>query len=138
MDFLQDDTKTEFETYLPVQLDATCNGFQHLSLLSEQSKLYKGLNLINDKKGDSKDVEPADFYNFILLKSQQIFRQNLNNEQVTPKNRESCKRLLYFTLDRDIIKKSIMTIPYNAKDYAMTKHMKSTLKLIEIHPPKGT
>jgi DNA-directed RNA polymerase len=34
-----------FITFLPIQLDATCNGYQHLSLLSMDLSLAKELNL---------------------------------------------------------------------------------------------
>jgi len=44
-EFLQNENLSKWETHLPVQLDATCNGFQHLSLLSQETKLYKQLNL---------------------------------------------------------------------------------------------
>jgi DNA-directed RNA polymerase len=45
--------KTEeenFYTYLPVQLDATCNGYKHLSLLAQEKSIYKELNLEKTSK----------------------------------------------------------------------------------------
>lgn len=34
-----------FYTYIPIQLDATCNGYQHFSLLDQENSIYKELSL---------------------------------------------------------------------------------------------
>ena len=52
----------KFFTCLPIQLDATCNGFQHLALLSNETSLYEPLNLTKS----TKDKDPQDFYSHIL------------------------------------------------------------------------
>ena len=41
IEFLGNEDVMEFYTYLPVQLDATCNGFQHMALLSNETTLFK-------------------------------------------------------------------------------------------------
>lgn len=41
MQFRDDENTFEFYTYLPIQMDATCNGFQHLALLSNEGTLFK-------------------------------------------------------------------------------------------------
>lgn len=63
--FLWDETQAVFETYLPIQLDATCNGFQHTALLSNEQGLYEQLNLKSGKEEGSKDL-----YEFVLRKTQ--------------------------------------------------------------------
>ena len=68
MQFLDDENTFEFYTYLPIQMDATCNGFQHLALLSNEGLLFKELNLIVDGKDT-----PNDFYSFLVHKLGNLF-----------------------------------------------------------------
>jgi hypothetical protein len=66
-EFYIDENQMTFSTYLPIQLDATCNGFQHMALLSNEESLFKELNLqVSQKDG------PKDFYNF-LVQRKKIF-----------------------------------------------------------------
>ena len=119
--FLNDDSKTEFNSYLPVQLDATCNGFQHLSLLSQESKLYDVLNLSN--KGD----KPKDFYNFLLHKVLEVIKSKLD-EGITIDGKGDYSRLNSFIWERNHVKKLIMTIPYNSTDMSMKKYLLDNLE----------
>lgn len=50
-----------FNTHLPIQLDATCNGYQHLSMLSRDNKLAVNLNLLRCKSTEI----PKDFYSIL-------------------------------------------------------------------------
>lgn len=63
-EFYNKENLMSFHTYLPIRLDATCNGFQHMALLSDEFSLFKELNL----SGGKEDKTPNDFYNFLLHK----------------------------------------------------------------------
>lgn len=114
-----------FKTYLPIQLDATCNGFQHLSMLSNETKLFKELNLIKSSPSEN----PGDFYNYIL----HLLINNINNvldSDSTSKSKEeisSYKRLSKFILTRSIIKKALMVMPYNAGKRTIRMYIKEAL-----------
>lgn len=66
-----------FLTHLPIQLDASCNGFQHLTLLIRDTKLANELNLSESKFSD----KPKDFYNFIALKLNNYFLKELTQNK---------------------------------------------------------
>lgn len=88
-DFYLNTTFMQFQTYLPIQLDATCNGFQHMALLSNERTLFKELNLIPESKAKGKAKEknegilgnrPNDFYNFLLHRLISYFRSKVDND----------------------------------------------------------
>lgn len=82
-EFFTDEKAVTFKTYLPVQLDACCNGFQHLALLSNKDTLFKELNLITrTNKRNNKvisDEIPGDLYNFLLYKLAKLLEKKLND-----------------------------------------------------------
>ena len=69
MDFMNNNDSVVFHTYLPIQLDATCNGYQHLALLTHETKLFSKLNL----DISTHDDDPDDYYSYVA---------NLNKEYI--------------------------------------------------------
>lgn len=122
--FLHEENSLIFDTYLPIQLDATCNGFQHLALLSNETKIYQELNISSVTKRD----DPKDFYTFMINKLSLLFKELCMSETVNKTDRESYSRLNNLIWDRKNIKQAIMTIPYNASLFAITQYIKDTLK----------
>lgn len=114
-----------FVTTLPIQLDASCNGFQHLTLLIDDLSLSKELNLNKSNWNES----PKDFYNFIALNVKTFFDKKLNEAQtgklvISPEDKESYKKLAKLDIYRVLIKKAVMTIPYNASASSIIAYIK--------------
>lgn len=186
--FLHNEDLYSFKTYFPVQLDATCNGFQHMALISQESDLFKSLNLVN---GDS---SPNDFYSFLLHKMELVVSdkhskgiefavkpleeeddialsdeyadahlvpkakvkvkvktkptsvrgkklKNLKSflkteivpvEELPSHKKGSYYRLKDFIWDRSLVKKAIMTMPYNSTKITQIKYIKESLSSIVI------
>ena len=140
--------ETFYISHFPIQLDATCNGYQHLSLLIGDQDLAVELNII---PGQDEVIDyPKDFYNFVALKINDYFLKlilvetenlekykNLNEKDPnyskdaidkSKKIIESCNKLLKFKINRSIVKAPLMVKPYNASFSRMTEYIKENLK----------
>jgi DNA-directed RNA polymerase len=125
--FLNNEYTHEFNTYLPIQLDGTCNSFQHLTLLSNESKLFEALNLFES----SKNKDPKDFYQHIVNQINIHLEKGINYSK-SDDEKESYNRLLKLGLSRSNIKYVIMTKPYNAKGKTLVKYILNTLVLSHV------
>ena len=115
--FMNDKEASLFYTYLPIQLDATCNGYQHLALLTKETKLFSKLNL----SSSTHDDEPDDFYTYLegMNKeyiSSEITRLSIlkNNIKKDLRELESLKKLKHLGFGRSLVKKIIMRESYSA------------------------
>lgn len=120
---LMEENSPKFITYLPIQLDATCNGFQHIAMLAMDHKLISKVNI----KNSTADDRPEDFYtiisNLIYGYLEKILKDN-NKDSLA--NYDSYERLYNINLQRSIIKKSIMTMPYNVSAIQSIRYLKES------------
>jgi hypothetical protein len=116
--------KGYFYTHLPIQLDGTCNGLQHISMLGLDKDLNKLLNI----KESTVDDKPEDFYSIIanLINGTLNFNLDKEKKKKIPDliKIEAYERLLNLELFRNIIKKTIMTLPYNATKLQGIKYLR--------------
>lgn len=84
----------------PVLFDASCSGIQHISALTLDKNLAKYTNVITDNCNPEKEL-PEDFYTYAL---------NRIRDKLSKSDNEVLRNI---GLNRKIIKRSVMTIPYN-------------------------
>ena len=76
-----------------------------------------------------RDDKPKDFYNFIALKVKKFFNTKLEETHagklvLSTEDRESYKKLARLDIYRVLIKKAVMTIPYNASTSSIIEYIK--------------
>jgi hypothetical protein len=123
--------KPFFKTYLPIQLDATCNGYQHISMLGNDKILSENLNI---KTSNFENV-PDDFYSIIGLMVKEMISKEIEKSEYNDKL-ESYLRLNKISLHRNILKKCIMTIPYNVSRLQAIKYLKEGFDFDEVETNK--
>lgn len=96
--------RTRNTTGLPVAIDATCSGLQILAGLARDLASAKLVNAYPSEK-------PQDAYQVVADTAKQKLPQRLAD-----------------LLDRKVTKRTVMTIPYNAKEYSNRQYIRSALK----------
>jgi len=91
-----------FLSSIPIAMDGSNNGFQHISALLRDSDGAKKVNVLpNDE-----DI-PADIYKEVAIELKKLVANNANIEQ-------NKKELLEKVIDRNFVKKGVMTDSYGA------------------------
>lgn len=127
-------TQQKFKTYLPIQLDGTCNGFQHLAFLANEVDIFQHLNL--DGKNKDKDIDPEDLYTFFIQRMAIQLASKYRDEKDIIK-KERYNRLRNIQLTRKNIKPCIMTLPYNVSIHSMINYLKDTLVVVKTEEVKS-
>lgn len=140
--------ETYYISHFPIQLDATCNGYQHLSLLTGDEPLAGHLNLISGNK----NTKPNDFYDFVALKindylisqlaeeklklnfSENVGELDVTSKEVVKKKIESFERLQKLNKTRSLVKLPIMVRAYNASKLTMIDYFKDNFDKVIVNP----
>ena len=118
---------TYFDTYLPIRLDATCNGYQHIALLSLDTNLGRELNLTKSSKNDT----PKDYYSFIGINLVSLYIKKLKLPKLSELDRECYTRLSKLDVIRNLLKGPVMIKPYNATPFKIVDKIKEGFIPIE-------
>lgn len=90
-----------FISHLPIYIDATCNGLQHLSAMMNDLSLGKYVNIFKSSYNDI----PKDIYSEMVLKVKNDITELIKSDK-------SFIKLEQLNIIRSFVKRSIMTIPY--------------------------
>ena len=119
---------TYFETYLPIRLDATCNGYQHIALLSLDINLAQELNLTKSSKNDT----PKDYYSFIGINLVSLYKKKLTLPNLSELDRECYTRLSILDVIRELLKRAVMVKPYNATPLKIVESIKEVFQPVDV------
>jgi DNA-directed RNA polymerase len=110
-----------FISRLPIMLDASCNGLQHLSAMVGENTIAKNVNLLESDP----NIRPNDFYQFCLdLINKKLIELSTKNSMYI--------RLSKINLTRAIIKRSIMTVPYNVTKIGISLQLEEYFDWVKV------
>lgn len=114
-----------FISRLPIYLDATCSGLQHLSAMISDTNLAKYVNISKSSKEDI----PADVYSYMIK-----FVEAKINRKIAEDPYFAVLGNIHIT--RKLIKPGIMTISYGATSRGIAEQIKNT-HFKPVDPVKG-
>ena len=105
---------------LPIHLDASCNGFQHIAALTRNEKLARSVNLLNHE-----DNEKGDLYQEVATEAKDSFQKGSEESKELREliakicdSKSSKKALIEGIFTRDFCKPLVMITGYGARDLA--------------------
>ena len=105
--------RDRISTGLPIAIDATCSGLQILAGLAKDKSTAELVNVVNSDK-------PQDAYKVVA-------------ELAKP----YCPKPIQPYMDRKTVKRTVMTIPYNAKPFSNRSYIKDALREKGYMPESG-
>lgn len=99
-----------FLSHIPVGLDGSCNGLQHFSAMLRDPVGGKATYLLPGAK-------PNDIYQPVADVVQAKLR-DLKMDQLSERDQDTAKRWLAHGINRKLVKRSVMTLPYGSTRYS--------------------
>ncbi len=108
-------------SHLPIHLDGSNNAYQHIASLCKDNKLAKAVNLTQttfiDEVWNYDDSDKQDLYTEVL---EQLM---INFKSIFLSNNQIVKDWLREDINRAVIKKPILMIPYGGTDFGIINYL---------------
>ena len=111
----------DFKSHLPIALDGTCNGLQHLSAMLLDNTGGGAVNL-------TKAEVPSDIYTVVLEKTKELIRADLATTTDERRQLMGEAWLVEGNLIRETVKRPVMTTPYGVKAYGVRDQLRKFSK----------
>lgn len=123
---------SEFESHLPISLDATCSGIQIYSGLLKDKQGAQAVNVIGDTRQDIYQ-EVADKVNSYLLNGEypKYIEYKTSDGKVHTQDTKALVDSIKGKITRKLTKRNTMTQPYSVTRYGMYEQLKAELEEIE-------
>jgi DNA-directed RNA polymerase len=116
----------DFRSRLPVSMDGTCNGYQHLSAMGRDPIGGRATNLVATD-------EPEDIYQEV---ADHVSRRVQRDAENAEGNDADAARELLGKIDRSVVKHATMTTPYGVTRGTIQKHLVETKPARDCRDPK--
>jgi DNA-directed RNA polymerase len=113
-----------FVSRLPVAMDGTCNGLQHLYAMTFDERGGRLVNLVHTE-------EPADIYATVADRTKELLDRIARHPEETLRRRRRAVIWLKYGIDRAMTKPIVMVVPYGGTKSGCTRSIKRVLKKLE-------